>query len=114
MFATESRTDGVASHPPGSVLTPMTDDTPEFRTRSRALCPVCGGRRHRHEAKVLADFDCYWRQFSRVKLPTGDPLPIVPSQLREFAGWLEGGNARPRPKRNHEDAPQDPRARVYF
>lgn len=81
----------------------------------RGKCATCGGALHRHGSKIVCDFDCYWHQFSRSKnLPDGEMVAQTPRMLREYADWLEGGNALKRPSRGHEKEPPDPRNRVYF
>jgi hypothetical protein len=90
------------------------DSQPEFRTAPKDACLVCGGRKHRHGANLVEDFECYWRQYSSTILTNGRMLELSPTQLSEFAKWLKGGNAHRRPKRSRENEAPDPNDRVYF
>ncbi len=50
----------------------------------RVLCPLCGGKRHRHEIGP-ARHECLWQQCF------GTPVPAEDSSTLEcFAAWVEG------------------------
>lgn len=94
------------------------EQEPTFITGPRVVCGSCGGGTHRHGNAASADYDCWWQQFLRARgriSSTGKVLKPTPRLLREFADWLDQGNAFRRPPRNNPGRkPEDPGDRMFF
>src|SRR6266498_2588778 len=56
----------------------------------RVLCPLCGGKRHRHEVEP-ARHECLWQQcFRDYVVRNGKVPPEIPENLQDFSNWLVG------------------------
>jgi hypothetical protein len=90
----------------------------QFIPGPRQSCGSCDGGTHRHGNAASADFDCWWQQFltsQRLVSSSGKIQKPNPRFLREFADWLDNGNAfRRPPAKNPTRKPEDPGDRVFF
>ena len=89
----------------------------ELKTHGRAPLSISapgGGGVHRYGPAITMDLDCWWRQFSATKIRRGDELNPTPNLIREFANFLDSGEAYRRPKRGHEHEPPTDQDHLYF